>query len=84
MNDKTRMNVKVPILSLGSEYHNYFDHCGNPKYYGDIKSPDMKHWQVVSATISFPKDFRHGPVLRVPEPLVENLSSSNSNHLTKD
>ncbi len=62
----------------------YFDHCGYPKYYGGIKSPDMEHWQDVSETMSFPKGFRHGTVLRVPVDLVKNLSLPQNNSTTKD
>lgn len=71
-------------IQIGSEYYIYFDHYGNPKYYGGIKSPDMKHWQDVSATMSFPKGFRHGTVLRVPEPIVEHLISAHNHPANKD
>ena len=71
-------------IQIGPEYYIYFDHYGNPKYYGGIKSPDMKHWQDVSATMSFPKGFRHGTVLRVPEQIVENLISAHNRPANKD
>ncbi len=67
-------------IQIGSEFYIYFDHYGNPKYYGGIKSPDMEHWQDISASTSFPKGFRHGTVLRVPENLIRNLTS----HTTTD
>ena len=70
-------------IQIGSEYYIYFDHYGDPKYYGGIKSPDMEHWQDISPATSFPKGFRHGTVLRVPASVVENLSSLNSNSTNK-
>ena len=51
-------------IKIGGEYYIYFDHYGNPKYYGAIKSTDMKTWQDISPTVSFPKGIRHGTVLR--------------------
>jgi hypothetical protein len=71
-------------IQIGAEFYIYFDHYGDPKYYGGIKSSDMEHWQDVSATLSFPKGFRHGTVLRAPADLVKNLSSLNLNSTTKD
>lgn len=70
-------------IQIGGEYYIYFDHYGNPKYYGGIKSTDMQHWQDVSALMSFPKGFRHGTVLYAPRSVVENLKSLNSTSTTK-
>lgn len=70
-------------IQIGSEYYIYFDHYGSPKYYGGIKSPDMEHWQDISASTTFPKGFRHGTVLRVPEAVVKNLSLLNSSLTNK-
>ena len=69
-------------IQIGNEYYIYFDHYGNPKYYGGIKSTDMEHWQEVSAAMSFPKGFRHGTVLRVPAAVVKHLSSRNTSSTT--
>ena len=65
-------------LQIGDEFYIYFDHYMNPQYYGGIKSTDLEHWQDVSATMSFPKGFRHGTALRVPASVVKNLSSLNT------
>ena len=70
-------------IQVGSEFYIYFDHYGSPKYYGGIKSSDLEHWQEVSASMSFPKGFRHGTVLRVPEVVVNHLSSLNHSSTTK-
>lgn len=69
-------------IQIGHEYYIYFDHYRNPKYYGGIKSTDMEHWQDISKTTSFPKGFRHGTVLRVPETVIDNLSSLTSSLIT--
>jgi hypothetical protein len=69
---------------MHAEFHIYFDHYVSPKYYGGIKSSDLKHSQDVSATMPFPKGFWHGTVLRVPTDLVNHLSSLNHNSTTKD
>ncbi len=60
-------------LQIGGEFYIYFDHYGNPKYYGAMKSTDMEHWQDISAEVSFPRGIRHGTALKVPEAIVRNL-----------
>ena len=60
-------------LQIGTEFYIYFDHYGNPKYYGAMKSPDMEHWQDISSQVSFPKGIRHGTALKVPISVVRNL-----------
>lgn len=69
-------------IQIGDEYYIYFDHYANPKYYGGIKSTDLEHWQNVSASMTFPKGFRHGTVLRVPSAVVNNLQSLNQHTTT--
>jgi hypothetical protein len=71
-------------IQIGPEFYIYFDHYGNPKYYGGVKSPDLEHWQDISAQMSFPKGFRHGTVLRVPEAVVNHLSTGNNQSTTKN
>lgn len=70
-------------IQIGSEFYIYFDHYGSPKYYGGIKSPDMEHWQDISASTSFPKGFRHGTVLRVPPEVVQDLKSTSNHSINK-
>lgn len=62
-------------IKIGGEYYIYFDHYGNPKYYGAIKSTDMKTWQDISSELSFPKGIRHGTVLTVPESVVQQIQN---------
>jgi beta-galactosidase len=53
----------------------YFDHYGNPQYHGAIKSTDMKTWQDISPTLSFPKGIRHGTVSMVPESIEQQIQN---------
>jgi hypothetical protein len=65
-------------IQLGENFLIYFDHYGSPQHYGAVKSTDLKHWQDISADVSFPKGSRHGTISFVPENLVNNLSPQNS------
>jgi hypothetical protein len=48
----------------------FFDHDGQPQYYGAVQSADLDHWQDVSQRVSFPKGARPGAVLNVPAAVV--------------
>ncbi len=61
-------------IKIGGECYIYFDHYGDPKYYGAIKSTDMKSWQI-SAAVSFPKGIRHGTVSVVPASVVQPIQN---------
>jgi len=60
------------------EYYVYFDHYGNPKYYGAMKSADLEHWQDISSQVFLPRGIRHGTVLKVPESVIHNLRNFNN------
>jgi len=62
-------------IQIGDEYYIYFDHYGNPKYYGAIKSADLEHWQDISPQISFPRGARHGTALKVPASVVRDVQA---------
>jgi beta-xylosidase len=62
-------------VKSGGEYYIYFDHYGNPKYYGAIKSTDLKEWHDISPEVSFPKGIRHGTVSMVPESAVQQIQN---------
>jgi hypothetical protein len=62
-------------IKIGGEYYIYFDHYTDPKYYGAIKSADMKTWRDISPTVSFPNGVRHGTVLTVPESVVQQIQN---------
>lgn len=60
------------ILPVGEYVYVYFDKYMEHKY-GAIRSTDMKHWEDVSDSISFPKGVRHGTAFRVSKEIVEGL-----------
>jgi hypothetical protein len=62
-------------IKISGEAYIYFDHYTNPRYYGAIKSTDMKAWQDISPTITFPKGIRHGTVLSVPVSVVQQIQN---------
>ena len=62
-------------IKIGGEYYIYFDHYTNPRYYGAIKSADMKTWQDISPHVTFPKGTRHGTVLTVPDSVVQQIQN---------
>jgi hypothetical protein len=62
-------------IQMGDECYIYFDHYGNPKYYGAIKSADMKTWHDISSTVSLPKGIRHGTVLKVPASVIQTIQN---------
>ena len=59
-------------LQVGDYVYVYFD-----KYmlgeYGAVRSLDMKTWEDVSDSVSFPKGMRHGTAFKVDASVVENL-----------
>ena len=60
-------------IRIGREYFVYFDHYARPQYYGAVKSADLKTWEDVSKRMTFPKDHRHGTVLRVNRDVLDKL-----------
>jgi beta-xylosidase len=66
-------------IQMGREYYVYFDHYTRPQYYGVTKSTDLEHWEDLSRQLHFPAGARHGTVLRVPEKIVQNIQSLESN-----
>ncbi len=62
-------------LKINGRWHVYFDRYRERRY-GLVTSPDLKTgWKDESDRVSFPKDFRHGTVLRVPKRLVDAFGS---------
>ena len=62
-------------IKIGSEYYIYFDHYSGAKYYGGLKSTDMKSWHDISPSLTFPKGIRHGTVSTVSESIVEKIQN---------
>jgi beta-galactosidase len=57
---------------VGDYVYVYFDKYTQGKY-GAIRSLDMKVWEDVSDSITFPKGIRHGTAFKVKASVVENL-----------
>jgi hypothetical protein len=64
-------------ITVAGEYLIYFDHYVSPRYYGAVKSSDLKHWQDVSQQVSFPRGVRHGTVLKVSESVIRQIQNIN-------
>lgn len=59
---------------IGDWFYVYFDHYASPHYYGAVRTKDFKTWEDVSKQMSFPRDHRHGTVLRVSSQLATALA----------
>lgn len=64
-------------LKIGDEWLVYFDQYREHRY-GAVKSKDLRHWADISAALSFPKDHRHGSVLKIGQALAQSLSAAES------
>jgi len=60
-------------IKIGDEWLVYFDEYRD-HHYGAVKSKDLKQWQDISGEMIFPKDHRHGSVLKITKALAEGLS----------
>ena len=59
-------------LIVGDYVYVYFDKYTQGKY-GAIRSKDMKNWEDVSDSVTFPKGIRHGTAFTVKAEVVEKL-----------
>jgi len=59
-------------LQIGEYVYVYFDKYMDHKY-GAVRSKDMKVWEDISDSISFPDGTRHGTAFTVSEDVLENL-----------
>lgn len=59
-------------LQVGEYVYVYFDKYRDKKY-GAVRSKDMKNWEDVSDSISFPQGTRHGTAFSVSEKIFETL-----------
>jgi hypothetical protein len=44
-----------------------------PHYYGAVRSKDLMRWEDCSKEMLFPKDHRHGTVLKIPDTIARLL-----------
>jgi len=62
------------VLKIGDTWFVYHDPYKGAKFqYGCAISKDLKHWEDISAKLSFPNDFRHGSVLKVSPKILDKL-----------
>jgi beta-galactosidase len=59
-------------LQIGEYVYVYFDKYTEGKY-GAVRSKDMKTWEDVSDSVSFPAGLRHGTAFTVPESVADKL-----------
>jgi beta-xylosidase len=59
-------------IKLGDTWMVYFDRYTEHRY-GVATSKDLKTWTDESDKVKFPKDHRHGSVLRVPKKILDGL-----------
>jgi hypothetical protein len=59
-------------IKLGDTWFVYFDRYTEHPY-GVVTSKDLVHWQDESDWVKFPRDFRHGSVLRVSRDIFVKL-----------
>lgn len=62
-------------LQIGGEWIVYFD-MYHKHQYGAVKTRDFKTWTNLSGQVSFPKDHRHGTVLKIPVVILEGLKKA--------
>jgi hypothetical protein len=66
-------------IKIGDRWIVYFDEYKQGRY-GAIASANMKAWENISDKLSFPKGTRHGTAFVVPQSILQNLLSQNSQH----
>jgi beta-xylosidase len=70
----TRDWVEGPsAIRINGDWIVFFD-IYRERRYGAVKSKDLKTWEDVTNAVSFPKDHRHGTVLKVPSGVGQKLN----------
>jgi hypothetical protein len=59
-------------IKLGDTWHVYFDRYTQGRY-GVVTSKDLEHWTDESDQVKFPRDHRHGSVLKVSRKIWQGL-----------
>lgn len=70
------------VLQLGDVWVIYFDMYRKHRY-GAVKTRDFKTWTDITNLVSFPKDHRHGTVLKVHSAVIERLQRLQSDTLNE-
>jgi len=69
-------------ISTGKEWFIYYDMYGEIKMCA-ISSTDLRHWNDITDSISFPQGTRHGTVLKITKSELDKLLNKNDNQLEK-
>jgi beta-xylosidase len=60
-------------IKIGDRWFVYFDRYTEHRY-GVVTSNDLEHWRDESDKVDFPRDHRHGTVLRVSQKIFDELA----------
>ena len=63
-------------IKIADAWYLYYDGYTRHRYEG-IRSKDLKNWETITDELIFPKDTRHGTVLKVPYQVLESLLKLN-------
>jgi hypothetical protein len=70
----TRDWVEGPSpIKIKDEYLVYFDRYAQPHDYSAVRLKDLMRWEDCSNEMWFPKDQRHGTVLKIPHTIARLL-----------
>jgi beta-xylosidase len=59
-------------IKIADTWYLYYDGYTRHRYEG-VKSKDLKNWETITDELVFPKDTRHGTVLKVTDEILESL-----------
>lgn len=79
-------NEGPSAIKVAEEYYVFYDHHGEPEplYFGAVKSTNLVDWLDVSDQMSFPQDFKHGTILRIPHHTLRKLLGGTGGDLNGD
>ena len=63
-------------IRIGNEYLIYYDRYSRRRYYGALRSRDLRHWEDCSAEMHFPPGHKHGTVRRVSQETLQRLKEA--------
>ena len=63
-------------IRMCNEYLIYYDRYSRRRYYGALRSRDLRHWEDCSAEMRFPPGHKHGTVLRVSQETLQRLKEA--------
>lgn len=60
------------VLKIADTWYLYYDGYTRHRYEG-LKSKDLRNWETITEKLTFPKDTRHGTVLKVSDQILKVL-----------